>query len=368
MKGEKLLIRPATEEDYDAIADLLNRIFPPVEVEKRKKLWRWRHDQNPAVNDKTPPFLIAEKSGKLVGVHGLVAMLFTVREDILTGVCSCDYAVEPDARSAGMKLKLAAFSKDISPLHISTSANRAANKITLALGGKELETGKLRLMNILKYHGLIHSRLKDKISSGPAKVMSILGGTFFKMHSALRGIPGKDKMASGYEMNPVSMFGERHDDFWNEISADYDICVIRNSRYLNWRYIQYPFGKIQTWELLHEKKVRGLLAVHHSIDEDSLKFTAVLETLVGRNDQQALDILLNHAVKSAIKNGSHYITADPHDPQNPEYYRRLGFRIRTSEYSPFTYKNNSEIDDSFFDDERRWYFSLGDGDICYYFE
>ncbi|HDS00478.1 MAG TPA: GNAT family N-acetyltransferase [candidate division Zixibacteria bacterium] len=368
MKGVKLRIRPATAGDYDAVANLLNRIFPPVDIEKRKRLWRWRHELNPARNSKIPPFLVAEKNERIAGVHGLVPMLFKVGNNTLTVVCSCDYAVQPDARSAGMKLKLAAFSKEISPLHLSTSANRAANKITLALGGKELETGKLKLLNVLKYHRLIYSKLKGKTGGGIARFLGTIMGGPLNLYSGLRGHTGKLEIDPAYKLEPVSAFDQKHDDFWNGISADYDICVIRDSRYLNWRYIQYPFGKIQCRELLRDENVKGILAVHHSIDEDGLRFTAVLETLVSRNDNKSLNILLQQAVKAAVQNGSHYITSAPHDPQNLEYYRKIGFRIKTAEYSPFTYKNNSPIGENFLADERRWYFSLGDGDICYYFE
>ena len=72
MKGKKLTIRPAISLDHDAIGILLKKNFQPVAIEKRKKLWEWRHNQNPAVEKDMPAFLVAEKSEQLVGVHGLI--------------------------------------------------------------------------------------------------------------------------------------------------------------------------------------------------------------------------------------------------------------------------------------------------------
>jgi hypothetical protein len=366
MKGKQLTIRPAISLDYDAIGNLLNKNFQPVAIEKRKKLWEWRHNQNPAVEKDMPAFLVAEKSEQLVGVHGLIPMRFKVGYKIITGVCSCDYAVDPRIRSAGMKLKLQAFSKEISQLHISTSANEAAYKVTLALGGKELKKSRIKFLKVLKYQDLISSRLKNKTNGFISKILGSIAGVPLNLFSAIKGNSVKVKTGSEYELRQITAFDTRHDDFWNEIASGYGICTIRDSRYLNWRYKSYPFGRIESLELMHKGNIKGILAIHHSIDEDNLPFSAILETLVDRIDNKSLEILLAEAIQRAIRTGSHYITVAPHDAEDLELYRRHGFRIRTAHFSPFTYKNNSDIDESYFDDESKWYFSLGDGDICYY--
>jgi len=65
-----------------------------------------------------------------------------------------------------MKLKLAALSKDLSPLHLSTSANEPACRITVALGGKRSLVGRRKWILPLKASGLMSRRWAEKERSG----------------------------------------------------------------------------------------------------------------------------------------------------------------------------------------------------------
>jgi hypothetical protein len=46
----------------------------------------------------------------------------------------------------------------------------------------------------------------------------------------------------------------------------------------------------------------------------------------------------------------------------------MGFLAREMPHSPVTYKNNSDVPDELFTDDRNWYVTLGDGDGCYYYD
>ena len=160
------IVRPATPDDSPSIAELLDRTLGKRSYGQRLKLWNWRFDRNPARTDAFPSFLVAEEKGRIVGVQGLIPLRVKAGTQQLNASCSCDLAADPAARSAGMKLKLAALAKELSPLHLSTSANEPANKITLALGGKEVFSGRRKYIKPLKASGLMRRGLEKRGTAG----------------------------------------------------------------------------------------------------------------------------------------------------------------------------------------------------------
>jgi hypothetical protein len=367
----ELVVRAATESDYPDIASLLDSIFEPRSYEQRLKLWRWRYDDNPTKSTSIPPFLVGEQEGKIVGVHGLVPLRIKIGEQVLVTSCSCDLGVEPSARSAGMKLKLRTLSKELSPLHISTSANEPANKITLALGGKEVAGGTKKLIK-----PLIASRFMRRM-------ISEKGGVFRKIAAAVVGVLigkpadwalsigrklGSHAKVVGARIEEVKRFDDRFDRFWDRVSRETAIMHVRDSTYLNWRYAQYPFTGIQSFALVREDEILGLGVIHVATDTDGLRFAAILELLVPNGSTDSFEHLLGEAIARAADSGAHYITARTSVPEWEARLVQSGFRLRLTPFSPVTYKNNSDIPSSVFEDDANWYVSLGDGDGCYYFD
>jgi len=368
-KGE-IKVRPATSDDYPAIASLLNRAFGKIPFEKRKKLWQWRHDNNPAKVPEIPGFLIAEKNRQIVGVHGLTPMRVKVGNHQYCAACSCDFAIDPTARSAGMKIKLKTLSKDISPLPISTSANEPANKITLALGGKELIASRRKLLKPLKASGLIHKIVANKagaVGKALATIISILiGKPLDSILVITRYFRSFSKVANAKIQN-INQFDQRFDKLWEQVSQNYPILIVRDSLYLNWRYANYPFSGVQSFGLFRENELLGFAVIHNTIDEDGLSFVAILELFVPPGEKAAFEHLLKEIIKRATQVKAHYIQAWTLVPECEALFTHYDFKVRNSSFSPTTYKNNTDLPNKLFAEDSNWYMSLGDGDICYYF-
>ncbi len=371
MTKADLVVRAATESDYPAIASLLDTIFEPRPYDQRLTLWHWRYDANPAKTGSIPPFVVGEQDGKIVGVHGLVPLRIKVGERLLVASCSCDLGVDPGARSAGMKLKLKTLSKELSPLHISTSANEPANKITLALGGKEVGIGRRKLIKPLVASGLMHRKISDKgggIWRAGGAVASILVGKPLDLILAVgRKLTSYPKM-SGAKLESIGQFDSRFDRFWESISHESEIMHVRDSAYLNWRYAEYPFAGIQSFALVKDERVHGLCVLHVATDTDGLRFAAILELLAPRGQDDTFDQLLGEAIDRAARAGAHTVTARTSIPEWEARFIENGFRLRQMPFSPVTYKNNSDIPTAVFENDANWYVSLGDGDGCYYFD
>ena len=363
------IVRPAAPDDSPAIAELLDRTLGTRPYAQRMKLWNWRFDRNPARTDAFPSFLVAEEKGRIVGVHGLIPLRVKAGTRQLNASCSCDLAADPAARSAGMKLKLAALSLETSPLHISTSANEPANKITLALGGKEVGGGRRTYIKPLKASGLLRRGMTGKgTPEGVATVASLVIGIpadWALVFERMAKPPGK---MTGAVLRNVASFDQRYDEFWEEMAEDHMILVVRDSSYLNWRYSEYPFPGIRSFELSRGDHLLGYSVIHIGIDEDRLRFAALLE-LAGRKVESGVqEYLLREAIRCAADAGAHYLIARAPTPEIEALFQDHGHIRREMSYSPVTYRNNSDVPQEAFAQDGNWYVSLGDGDGCYYFD
>jgi N-acetylglutamate synthase-like GNAT family acetyltransferase len=354
-------------EDFPAIAGVLDRTLGKKPYDQRLVLWKWRYDANPARTGAFPPFLVVEERGGIVGAHGLIPLRIKAGDRELWASCSCDLAVDPAARSAGMKLKLAALSKDLSPLHLSTSANEPACRITVALGGREVSRCRRKWILPLKASGLVSRRWAGK--DGAAGVIAAAGVAILKpvdwTMAISRSLKSTLEVAEG-NIADVTGFDARFDRFWEDLAKERAIIVSRDSSYLNWRYSAYPFPGIRSFELSRGKQLLGFSVIHIAVDEDRLRFAAILE-LAGRTGEDgARGRLLGEAIRRASAAGAHYVIARA-SPSEEGWFRKMGFLAREMSHSPVTYKNNSDVPEELFADDRNWYVTLGDGDGCHYY-
>lgn len=357
MKKSKVVVRAATEDDYSQIARLLDETFSPIPFEKRRRLWQWRYDDNPAKVPEIPPFIVGEQEGKIVGVHGLTPLRVKIKNEIYYSGCSCDLAVDPKARSAGMKIKVRAMKKDTSLLPLSTSANEAANKITLALGGKELSPARNKYIKPLKYSGLVSRKFGGFVGL-LAKPLDLVLGTKAK----------RPQLGGNLRLEDITEFDSRFDQFWNIISQERQNMFVRDSAYLNWRYCRYPFNGIEIFALFEDKAIRGYAAIHRSIDDDDLPFIAILDMVTQHGDNRSIQQLLDEILYRAARHGVDTIIAKTISNDVDGILTKAGFKPRPLAISPYTYKNNTGLPDEQFDTVENWYIALGDGDACYYYD
>ena len=364
MKKNKLIVRAATENDYPDIARLLDATFHPIPYEKRLKLWRWRYNDNPAKNDVIPPFLVGDQDGEIVGVHGLTPLRVKIKSELLYSGCSCDLAVNRSARSAGMKIKLRAMSKEVTHLPLSTSANEPANKITLSLGGKEFTPARRKFIKPMKLSGLIRKKAAAKAGSA----VGAIAGLIAKPADWFVGKKVKARGNGKYIVEKILRFDTRFDQLWNTLSAQYQNIVVRDSAYLNWRYVCYPFPGVQSFGLYQDKALKGFAAIHSSIDDDGLPFISILELITDKTAADGTAVLLQEIFNRAVRAGVDTIIAKAATEDLERLFLNNGFRVRAMAFSPFTYKNNTDMPDEQFDTMSNWFTSLGDGDACYFFD
>jgi hypothetical protein len=111
----------------------------------------------------------------------------------------------------------------------------------------------------------------------------------------------------------------------------------------------------------------GYAVIHNSFDEGNLPFTAILEIIAQPNeDAEIFEHLLGECLSLAKQNGSHYIQIKITGLKFENILMSKGFKVKVSDISPVTIKNNTELPDEVVSKDENWLITLGDGDICYF--
>jgi len=221
------------EDDEIGIVSLINLVSPSNKYNKRR--WLWEYKNNPY------GFLtvVAEDNGRIVGHMGLVLIDVKVGNKIIRGSQACDLCVHPDFRRQGMFLTIG-----------KTLMRRASEKRVFFTYGFPNEPA---------YHGHLKYGWFD-VARIPALVTYLDAyRAITEKYEKLRRIDTLTKKFSRFvdyffsrkrehelpsienlRITEASSFDERINEFWNRVSKNYSIIVVRNRNYLNWRYFGRP--------------------------------------------------------------------------------------------------------------------------------
>ena len=196
--------------------------------------WEWVQKGNPV---RPARILLAEDDGKIVGHDSLIFMLLKVGDQILRACQNTGRMTHPEYRRQGMASK---FER-----RLFDESEREGVYITIAFPNKashavEMKTGcffdvvTTRIVfRPLNWGNAIRLRTSSRVVS---RFGAIVGSILYRVFYRSKGVP----VVEGLTIRQISSFDERINEFWARVSSQYEIMVVRNKEYLNWRYAAVP--------------------------------------------------------------------------------------------------------------------------------
>lgn len=361
--SDAVRVRPATADDRPAIAALLDSVLGPHPYDDRVRLWDWRTGLNPARPDGFPDFLVAESRAGIVGVHGLIPLRFQSGGDTVLSACSCDFAVAADARGAGLPLKLAAMAPSLSAVPLSTTANEAAGRLTVALKGAMLPPAAVRYLRPVRLGRFVAARLGGGPLARAAGAAASLPDWLLRAAEAIQRV----RLPAAGEVVEVREFDSAFDDLWERVRAGRPVGLVRDAEYLNWRHRDYPFGGVRAFAVRRAGRVEGAGVIQIGTAPDGLRVAAVTELIADGGERDIAALLVAELIRTAVESGVDYLMAFAPTPGIEAALARARFRRREAGRSPYTWKANRADDHGLLADPARWLYSLGDGDACFFY-
>jgi len=327
--------RPYHEGDEHGILALRRAAFGNLDpVRLLMSTWRWQFRDNPA----GAPFIrLAECRGRVVAQYAVIPMRVSVDGTERTLAFSCDTMTHPAFQRRGL---------------FSLLAGAVYRDMEEQAGIR----GVFGFPNRASMPGFVKNLGWRPIASLPPWVTPANpAGALFPPGAGFRE-KGRD-----LALSPLSGFGPCFDDLWARHRPEKGVALVRDSRYLSWRYPAFPDFGYRSFSVTEQGETRGFLVLR-PIKIKGIPILAIVDAFPLNILSPGLLGLLR---KMAAKARATAITA-LFAPADYRKARHLGFFPAPKKISPKTF----ELAGRFYPDEPEsitsadgWRVSFGDTDI-----
>jgi len=365
-------IRKYKEGDEKGLVQLIKLVYEK-ETEQAMSDWIWYYRNNPFGH-----FIgIAEHDGQIIGHMALIPIYMKVGEKTKKSSQAVDLAVHPDFRHQGIFLAIGEY--------LTNEAGKEGMDFSYGFPNKPAHSGHLKygffdvcfvptLSKILSGSTLLNTSTvnnflgKFRIAKSLMhrykileKIMKFLFGailtTMNLYHKVFYRLKGNVKLNT-LKVEAITSFDGRINDLWRIASSSYSIIVVRDKKYLNWRYFGNPNLKYRV--LIAEKNCRILGYIVLSTVRSKTNQGLIVDLLTLPDNGGIAQLLISKAVEYFRKRNFDSVIC--YMLGSDSYYRAL----RNNAFIPLAKKiliarvNSSRISEEVLRDYRNWYLTIGD--------
>ena len=342
-------VRPYREGDEDQIIDLRNTV---MSVSKDRQWWQWmcRNGPNgPAI------IWVADTGKQIIGHHALLPLRAIIGDEVKKCCIGFDAMTHPDYQRQGV----------LKSVDEKLSESAIKNGINFSFGLSEENTfpiyAKLGSAAICRPPLLVRVIKWDKVLKHRLRVPAFAGKLFgyaCERLTSRSSIP-KD---TDIEVEQIQSFDESFDDFWQKASKIAPIMMIKDRKYLNWRYAEKPENEYKIFIARKHQKIAGYIVVVLAGGE--LLRGDIIDILTVPGEDMVTKALVTQAVSHLSKEGADMITCLVL-PDSPYYQimRKMGFMRRSSGLMFGSRIRNPELPRELIVNRQNWHYVRGDCDI-----
>ena len=340
-------IRRANDTDRDAALSLLGRAFAGEGHPPTPELWEWLFLRNPAAD--RFHYFVADAGDRLAGQYALSPRRLWHRGAVVTGLLSLHTATDPDFERQGIFRSLAdAAYEDAArdaPIVYGFPNVRSAPVFYSRLGWTELRPFPLLVC--------------------PLRSVAQASGALRLARPLAAIIAAAGRSGGSGALVEVDRFSPWADELWQATRPSEGTAVMRDGRYLDWRYCDSPFSYRRY--AIEESGRRVAFGVLGFAPWRTGTAGYIMELVAAPGHRRAASTILRQLVQDADSAGASALIsfAGRADPLR-RVFLAAGFfpvprRLRTS-FSFGARVNGAGIDEDALLDISRWYLSGGDLD------
>lgn len=355
-EGSRWRVRTGVREDYAAVSDMLVSVYG---TGKSAQEIRWLYEKNPA-----GPCLLwiaeEESTGRVVSVNPMFPWRVSVAGREVTTAQAGDAATLPEFQGRGIwgALVKAAWT-DLRACGMSFTfsfPNPGALSVfqkTTPKVGIGPRAGSYAVLTFQRMTCPIALRaVAGKVPGG--KPLAWMLDPFYGQYlTAKLSVPGS------LTFFPVVRFDGEFDALWKEIGHTYGALVVRNSRHLNWRFMEAPSGAFRALAL----RDAGALVGYVIYERDGLGDGWIADMFC-RSEPRIFSSLLRGALLSLRHAGCAKVsTWMARESPFFEIARSVGFIPRAETFPMAVHVLEDGPDSDILLDPRRWWAWFGDRDV-----
>lgn len=348
-----LVFRRLQKGDKPMLSSLFKEVFG-TEIDER--YWDWKYFKNPA-GEHMMYVAVEPASGRIVGEIGAIPVRVYINGRAVEANQVVDIVILPEYQKRGPFFQLEKLSREEiinrnMPLSYAVSIKRTY----------KISTKMLKFKGVYPINKMVKVLdpspfLRKKIGF----LGSIIGGvwkTALRMGYYLK----RSSLSEGYIIEEVDEFDKRFDEFWKNESKNYGIIIARNSRYLNWRYLQNPLFNYKIFVILSEKNIKGFVVLSYE-KEEWIKRGRIVDIFIEKDNIQAAVALINKAIGYFYKNNCAIVaTWIPEHSWLFPVFKKFGFKSKETPHDLIIRSYDDKLQYDYLTDRKNWYLTMGDSD------
>jgi GNAT superfamily N-acetyltransferase len=345
-------IRRMESRDLEAFLKFLGRRITYMQVEKH---YHWLYEQNPHGHALTW-LSIHKDTEKIIGCTSIFPRKMRMNGQTILGSVGGDTFVDPKFRRQGIA----------KGLHNVSLEDMRKNEINFHFGfpvpanlgafikGGAYYPGDFKSIRFISDAEIILNKIKL-----PQSLMRFFAkGIDPVLKLYIRGVLSRGKSHRG-ELRTVKHFDSKFDTLMQEITPLFEICGIRDSEYLNWRYFKNPLKAHTVISYEKNGELHGLAAL------EMRETKCVIFDFFARPTDLLVEDFICRIVEYGIHNGAKAVSTMI-NPSGPyvHCFKSCGFHAGLGVKKPLMVL--TAHDDPYADELQKlsnWYLSYGDQDV-----
>ena len=292
------VIRKYREGDGGQINDLFNLVFRQLRTLKE---WRHKFEKNPYMTAQSLSSLItvAESEGNIVGLYANLPIIFKMKDSLIRVAQPVDNMIHPRFQGSAKAIR------DLFAIQYERAGEDGIyfgfgvpNERYYPIGKRFLgykDVGMFCTMfKRLNWRLVIRDRIPSFLHSAINPVKRLSTG-IMRASLSFRGWEKSARLVN------VVRFDERVDNLWERANGRYGVMAVRDSRYLNWRYVEKPDDPYYYLLAEADGEVIGyiILKLKKSL-ESNVGFIVDILSVEERSDKVLIKAALQHFLDEEV--------------------------------------------------------------------
>jgi hypothetical protein len=344
------------KDDRDAVFAFLRSVYPRDYAERVIRQWDWKYDANPFKQTPEPHVTLLKDGARVIGLYGRFALPFYIEGRERWGSLGGDWVVHPEYRDRRLSRRLwEAYRQPHIALHFSWQ-----NEESVRRRGRHEDVNRVQLAPLVKpidFGHLVHQLSGRAWARHPVNLAAAGLRTIAR---PLRRCVAVD----GVTISRIEGFDERFDALAWRARGDYPVMVARGERYLNWRFVERPDARYTVLAATNRSELLGYVVLRSAEKEDG-RWGHLVDFLVAEHSVSIIAQLMDAGIEHLRRDGVKAISCRAVVPPYRQALYRCGFYV--VQWGPRGYlaawPKEGDPDYAVFRDVRKWFVTMGDGDL-----
>jgi hypothetical protein len=345
----------------------LSRIMTAKELEAYRRNWDGKSETLAAEHEDDPyVLLLKDETGAAFEMLCSLPQRVTIEGKRHCAAVGCDWALLPKYRKRGLSLPIGIRMRTENPLNFgwanATAEGIMRKKLPLTQAGSQVEaaaTDHRRLVPMVRPLDLAHLIRGDSAS----RLVRIAAAALVVGTRPITKVLSRSSLPN-VTINQIESFDDRFDRLWDRCCRDYGVVAVRDSEYLNWRFISRPDA---LYTVLAASRGRDLIGyiVCRVANIDGAAWGYIVDYLVEDRSMRLFSMLLQHAVSYFAETDVKGIVCSVATAPFRSALVRHGFYpvlFRGESYVRVARNDQNPILQQYAD-LRSWFMTMADGDL-----